>query len=97
MAACTVTLYGARALFVPYLLVVAFSLYCLCKDTRLTYDRRSRSYRLIILASFVAAVFITLANHTIWMRPALPDDLRTPLIVRLCKLLLILTLLLSLS
>ena len=90
MAACTVTLYGARALFVPYLLAVAFSLYCLYRDTHLQYDRKSSRYRLVIIASFVAAVFITLANHAIWMRPALPDDLRTPLIVRLCKLLLIL-------
>lgn len=90
MIMCAITLVDARALFAPYLLALIFALFCLNKDLHLTYDRRSKSHLLTVLASAVAGVFISLANHALWMAPNVPDDLRTPLFVRLCKLLILL-------
>lgn len=84
-----VTLTGSRSLFAPYLIAAAFAVFCLVKISDTGFDRKSRSFRLVILASVVSAVFITLANYGIWQHPELPE-IRSSLFVRLYKLLLIL-------
>jgi hypothetical protein len=77
-------LVDSRAYFGPYLLAAVFALYCLYQNRTADIDRRSRSYRLTVAASFVAAVFVTLANYGIWLHPV-SLDVRTPLFVRFCQ------------
>ena len=77
-------LVDSRAYFGPYLLAAVFALYCLYQNRTADIDRRSRSYRLTVAASFVVAVFVTLANYGIWLHPV-SLDVRTPLFVRFCQ------------
>ncbi|MCR5301920.1 MAG: DUF6020 family protein [Lachnospiraceae bacterium] len=89
MTACAITLYDARALFAPYLIAFLFAVWCMGQIRDIIPDKRSAKYRLVIAASAVFAIFMTLANHALWMSFDLPDELRTALFVRLLKLLVI--------
>lgn len=88
IALCAITLYDARALFAPYLIAALFSIYCMNSVRSLDIDRKAGKYRLLVFVSVVAALFITFANHALWLHPDLPD-FKTPAFVRLCKLYLI--------
>ena len=85
--AAAVTLYDCSSFFAPYLIASVYALYCLYKTSSL--KRQDRSYRIILIVSFITAVFITLANYGLWLHPHMPD-IRTSAFVRVCKLLLIL-------
>ena len=89
ISAGAVTLFDCRAFYAPYLIAAVFSVYCLFKIKDRDIDRNSRKYRIVCIVSFVAAVFVTLANYALWLHPDMPD-IRTPMFVRICKLLLIL-------
>ena len=81
---CLITLTDSRAMFVPYLIVAIFAIWCLGKN-----EPEGRIRWSISIISFICALFILLANYGIWLHPDMPD-VRTPLFVRICKLLLIL-------
>ena len=81
---CLITLTSSRAMFAPYLIVAVFAIWCLGRREPGVHGKRA-----VPIVSFICAVFITLANYGIWLHPAMPD-VRTPMFVRACKLLLIL-------
>ena len=81
---CLITLTESRAMFAPYLIAAVFAIWCLGKN-----DPGIKCHKFVPTISFICAVFITLANYGIWLHPAMPD-VRTPMFVRICKLLLIL-------
>lgn len=81
-----VTLTQSRALFAPYLLAAVFSLWCLTKEDPSGRDKREN--RAIVILSLITAFFILIANYQIWLHPLMPE-IRTPMFVRIVKLLLI--------
>lgn len=89
MVLCLLTLPLSDSFFAPYLIAGLAAFYCLLKNRNEDTDRKSRAYRIIMTISAIAAVFITLANHKIWLHPEMPD-IRSAMFVRICKLLLIL-------
>lgn len=86
---CLLTLLDCDSSFAPYLIAALAALFCLFQNRNTSIDRKSRTYRIIMTVSAICAVFITLANHRIWLHPEMPD-IRSALFVRICKLLLIL-------
>ncbi|MBO4267478.1 MAG: hypothetical protein J5910_09870 [Lachnospiraceae bacterium] len=91
MVLCLLTLLDSGSYFAPYLIAGLAAFYCLLKNRTDGTDRKYRTPRSIIIVSFIAAVFITLANHKIWLHPVMPD-IRSAMFVRICKLLLVLIL-----
>ncbi|MBO4904972.1 MAG: hypothetical protein J5367_07085 [Lachnospiraceae bacterium] len=89
---CLLTLLDSDSMFAPYLLVSLFAIFCLFKNQISDIDKKSRAHRIIMIVSFIAAIFITLANHGIWLHPVMPD-IRSALFVRICKLLYIIIIL----
>ncbi len=88
MIAALVLLFDSRSLFAPYLIATMFAYFSLNKNRDTVFDRRKKSSRIVIAASLLCALLLTLANYQIWMHPLLPD-VRTSLYVRLVKLLLV--------
>ena len=87
--ACLIVLLKGRAMFPPYLITALFALFTAAKNRSLKPDKdKKRRYALYII-SFIAAIFITLANYGIWLHPAMPE-VRSSLFVRIVKLALIL-------
>ena len=87
--ACLILLLKGRAMFPPYLITALFALYTAAKNRSFEPGTdKKRSYCQIVI-SFVAAVFITLANYGIWLHPQMPE-VRSSLFVRIVKLALIL-------
>ena len=83
-----ITLTDTRSLYGPYLLAAVFGIFCLLKIKNIDCPRKTRGYRLVLAASLISAIFITLANYDIWQHPELPEDC-TVLFSRLVKLMLI--------
>jgi len=73
----------------PYLLASAFALYTLFNNRSSSGNISKKSLYAIILLSAFIGMMITLANHNIWVRPAMPD-VRSAVFYRLYKLFIIL-------
>ena len=78
-------LVDSRAYFGPYLLAAVCALYCLYRNRSAEAKPTGKTWRIINIVSFIAAVFVTLANYGIWLHPV-SLDVRTPMFVRLCQL-----------
>ena len=85
ISAALITLLQSRALISPYIIAAIFALYCLGKNHNAAAVGKSRGFRIITAVSFICAVFITLANYSIWLHPRMPD-VRSSLFVRTVKL-----------
>ena len=91
MILCLLTLLDSGSFFAPYLIAGLAAFFCLLRNRTADTDRKCRTYYIIVIVSLIVAIFITFANHSIWVHPVMPD-IRSALFVRICKLLLILIL-----
>ena len=86
MVASGIMLLESRALFAPYLIALLFAAYALYQNSQMTFERKSRPYRIVFAVSFIGAVLLTLANYSLWTDPLLPD-IRSSFFVRIIKVL----------